>query len=760
MSSAEVLSRSRQLFRDRAERRAWRRGASNSALTTADAGVHLAETASRLVPGSQRKELERLRKEFPDTYAELASQAKARAEAVLSGEWDLLGHPVDLRGRVEWHQDPRSNHRYPKTFFGDVALDFESDDSIDVKYVWEIGRHQFLVELAQGWLLTGEERYADRVREVILDWIEENPRYVGVHWTSGLELAMRAISWIWSIAMLADWKGWQSEDWERLAESLAEHADYLEHHLSLFSSPYNHLIGEGTGLYLIGCVLPGCSRAESFKSRGRAILSKHTARQFHTDGFTVEQATGYHYYTLGFLSLAIAAAREQDAPMEGVEGVARRSFQTGAAFCQPDGLWPAIGDVDSARSIPILSDNFWDFRSLSALGATLFSDQDMKLDQHASIGETYWLLGAEGVRQLEQLEPRGDVQAVVLSDSGYAAARCGNDAIVFDAGPIADGLFPDATPSTAHGHLDALQVTYCMDGKPVLIDPGMPFYFGDNDWVRHFRSASAHNSIEIEGLPLAEVAGRLAWSHVAERPVLDAKISDEVWLARGRVKLSAGAAVERFLCGLPGHGLWIADRIRTADPRQIHWYWQLPENSLGQRNSHEAGCTVLSGDDLTFAVWSDGAAPKVGVDKSHSDSPVAWNAPGYGKLRAAQRVHCESNVAESVLCVTFVGKNPIPVDVRLDDHHMLCRMADTSCDSAEKNRAEPIPEAEITWRFLTEGGVIEYSAGTDIDELPQSVTRLDGTGDWPGCVIRHQNHTPAASSEQSRTSMIETSAKT
>ena len=142
-------------------------------------------------------------------------------------------------------------------------------------------------------------------------------------------------------------------------------------------------------------------------------------------------------------------------------------------------------------------------------------------------------------------------------------ATDGNDWLLFDAGPIADGLHADATPSTAHGHLDTLQVLYFAGGRDMLIDPGMPNYFGDREWVRHFRSAAAHNTIEIEGVSLAKDVGRLEWSLVANRPRLQANFNDDARLASGRVVLDAQGTVwssrvvlERNLLCLPGRGLW------------------------------------------------------------------------------------------------------------------------------------------------------------------------------------------------------------
>ena len=149
-----------------------------------------------LVPGSNRAELRELEQTFPKTFHALQTRAAARAERILSDRMVLLGHPVDLRDSVDWHRDPRSLHRSEKTFYGELPL-CDLGDGVDVKYVWELGRQQYVVELARGWLLTQKQNYAERARDFVVDWIRENPLYEGIHWTSALEVAVRSISWLW-----------------------------------------------------------------------------------------------------------------------------------------------------------------------------------------------------------------------------------------------------------------------------------------------------------------------------------------------------------------------------------------------------------------------------------------------------------------------------------------------------------------------------------------------------------------------------------
>jgi hypothetical protein len=584
----------------------------------------------------------------------------------------MLGHRFDLRGAIDWHRDPRTGHQFPRTFYADVPRHQGSGGPIDVKYVWELGRQQYLVELARGWLFGRDERYAARARQLLLDWIDQNPRYEGIHWTSGLEAAMRPISWIWTLATLREWSGWTGADLVRIANSLGEHAEYLRGHFSFYSSPYNHLIGEATALYLIGRVLQEDPRSAEWRQAAAKVLTGHGPRQFYGDGFCVEQAVGYHYYTLGFLTLAVVAARNAAEPLLEVEQIVQAAYRAGMHFRMPDARWPAIGDVDSARSVPVLPDDFWNFDGLCSVAAVLFGDPEMKLPDMQPGEELFWLLGTRGLNDWDRIESSPAATFSLLAESGYVVGRSEGDWLCVDAGPIAHGLYADGTPSTAHGHMDTLQVLYCHDGEPVLVDCGMPFYFGDREWVRHFRGSGAHNTIEIEGLSPAGDAGPLEWSHVSARTELQGGLTQGIWHAAATLHLGGENRVDRYVVCVPQRGLWIADGVTLDKPRQIRWHWQLGFTASLCESFDESGI-VARGDRLLLAGWSEGGTPQVRIERADPRSPQAWQAPGYGVRQEGCRVCEEVDGVQRLFKVFFVGPEIAPFSATAAGHEIGVR---------------------------------------------------------------------------------------
>jgi len=732
MPPGEIRGRIAEWQRCRAERSTYRRRrrlAARSAVT-ADNARQLAARAADMIPGVDAGELAALRCSHRDLYDALRDRVVGRAEAILAGTCNLLGRNVDLSTIVDWHRDPGSRHRWRRDFYADLNL-YELPYGLDVKHVWELNRHQFLVELARSWLLARNNQHAARVRELLLDWIAENPQYEGVNWTSGLEVAVRSISWLWTLAALAEWPEWKDSDWMQITRSLTEHAAYLEGHLSLYSSPYNHLIAEATGLFLLGRWLRGCDGAGRWSRRGRDILRRFGPKQFHADGFCVEQATGYHFFTLGFMVQAVVAARAAGKPFGELEPVVANAFKAAAAMKQPDQRWPAVGDADSARSIPVYPDDYWDFRSLCSLGAVLGGLAELKETAQRPGEELYWLLGTGGLQAWETLPLGHKVCTSVLPQSGYVTAAYGNDQeadwLLFDAGPLAHGLHHDATPSVGHGHADALQLLLFQQGRPLLVDSGMESYGGQRRWVDHFRGVSAHNTLEVEGAPWARTAGRLAWSHVRAIPRLDANISPHAWLMRGRLSPAGGVTLERNILALPGRGIWIADLIRCDTPRQVRWYWQMPRGARPRLIRHDDAQREIRFESGVLATWTDAERMAIEIESASPGYPAARQAPMYGSSAEGFRVSGRATCIGELLNVTFLGAEAIPSSVELHGRKLAC----FSDEQTDWPPAADGLEADVIWHVETRQGQQTFAAGVSACRGEDNWLPLGGKGNWP-----------------------------
>jgi hypothetical protein len=465
---------------------------------------------------------------YPDAWRRTCDEA-AR---VRRGAFQFFGATFEYGDTVDWHADPVTGRRWPDVWHADVPL-AGAGAAGDVKYVWELNRHQFLVDVAKRYWVAGDSADAAAVFATVRSWIAHNRYGRGVNWASPLEPAYRSLSWLWAYHWCLDAPALDPATHALWLAAFHDHARFLHGHLELYSSPFNHLIGEAAALFVLGVVFPEFHEAEAWRRRGRHVLETRLGAQFYADGGSVEQATLYHHATLGFYLLAALVGRaggEELSPR--VWSAIERACEFSMYLTQPDGCVPMIGDTDDARPIRLEHRPPWDFRTFLAAGAVLFGRSDFKRVARECPEEALWLLGARARDRFAGLRERLPRQtSVALRASGYYVLRSDwsrqADYVCVDCGEQAAGLRRDSIPSAAHGHADCLAVTVALGGQPVLVDGGFYTYNGDEAWERHFRETAAHNTARIDGADQARHLAKMSWCEVPTPSVHGWSADDE-----------------------------------------------------------------------------------------------------------------------------------------------------------------------------------------------------------------------------------------
>ncbi|REJ64759.1 MAG: hypothetical protein DWQ31_20955 [Planctomycetota bacterium] len=466
---------------------------------------------------------------YCERFADRLDTLRHQADRAVAGHFAFLGIESTQHPTIDWHTDPKSGYVWQRAFHADLDFSFCREGGGDVKYVWELSRQEALLDCAKAARITGDERYRERVTEVFASWVAANPYLDGINWSSALEVAIRSFVWLWCYQFCRPLESLSATahlDW---IKALYHNGHYLHRHLSYYFSPNNHLIGEAAALYLIGCFLPEFDEAAAWREHGWRALTEYYRDQYYEDGGSTEQATFYHNYCLGFLLLAVLTRQRRGEPvprrmLERIE----RALEFTMWMTRGDGRVPRIGDVDNARSIRFAELPLWDFRNLLSIGAILFSRGDMKAVAGELSEDALWLYGAEGLAAYEKLSAQPPEQtARAFPQSGYYVMRSGWDRdahhLVFDAGPIAAGLFTADVPSSCHGHSDLMSVVLSVFGEPLLVDGGFYTYDEDPLWHRYFREASAHNTVLVDGASHAKFYASNAWSCVAQAEPLNSE---------------------------------------------------------------------------------------------------------------------------------------------------------------------------------------------------------------------------------------------
>ena len=433
---------------------------------------------------------------------------QARLDEYLSGQLNLFGHdPLDVGNPVAWHRDPVTGIESPCGY--GKTLNYRNENIVgNVKFIWELGRHQHLVPLAVAYVISGDIRYRQTVIEQIEGWIEQNPFAMGIHWCSSLESSLRLISWavVHSLFVVKDGQSglfFLVKDSQRLGESIYQQAYFIRHFLSRYSSANNHLIGELTGLWVSCQVFDLGRKGQQWSDFARGELESEVKKQVHSDGVNKEQAFYYHLWVLEYLLFAwMVGKRSGGGFSEGFLGRILAMVNFLKDVTPDEGEPPQIGDADDGfvtRFEPLWPQR--PYREMLDSVDYLFGTTDVPQNQKA-----FWyraMLAADVKVHLDYTWCR--TYPARYPAGGYAVLGGADCHLVFDAGPL--GYLGTA----AHGHADALSFCLAVAGEWWLVDPGTYAYHSAPEWRSYFRGTAAHNTIRVNQQDQSQIAGPFMW---------------------------------------------------------------------------------------------------------------------------------------------------------------------------------------------------------------------------------------------------------
>ncbi len=450
---------------------------------------------------------------FPERFAALL----AEADALCEHRFRIFAYPEARAGaEIPWRRDLVHGRESGLEHWAGVPyLDFARVG--DSKIVWEPNRHQHFFSLAQAWLFSGEEKYAEECLAQFESWQRENPFGRGINWASSLEAAFRMWSWLWTIHLLQGSRALTGARLGEITRAIAQHARFILGNLSTYFSPNTHLLGEGFALFAAGLLLPELRGAAEWREAGRRLLSEEIHKQVRPDGAHIEQSSYYHRYALDFFHCAaILAERNGCAFPAAYRAQLERMAEFTLSTMLPGGRQPMTGDADGGRLLPFSSppapQDSHDQRGALSTAAVYFSRGDFRHAAARLHEETLWLLGPPAVRAFAALEPLAPPRASLLfRDAGLTVMRSGTDerALVlhFDAGPQGLG-------GCAHGHADALSIVCSADGADWLVDPGANVYTSSREWRAAFSGTRAHNTAVVDGLDQAHPVDFFKWAAI------------------------------------------------------------------------------------------------------------------------------------------------------------------------------------------------------------------------------------------------------
>jgi hypothetical protein len=570
-----------------------------------------------------------------------AIEASRRADRILAGGYDLLGHRNLSYGPTpDWHLDAAHGCRAPRRFWADVPyLDPACGDH---KVTWELNRHQHWTSLGRAFWLRNDPRYAAAFVDQLYSWLAANPPLAGVNWASMLELAFRAISWTWALEFFAgvDSATARNRPWRLdLLVGLDRQLAHIADNLSRYFSPNTHLSGEALALYAVSLAFPELRDSQRRASLGREILLQESRRQVLPDGGHAERSTHYHRYSTDFYLLAtLVARRSGDPAAEQLTACAKAQAEVLRTLADDHGGLQTIGDDDGGQLFAMCGTAPTDVRTTLAVAAAVIGDRSLAVSPPTE--ESCWIAGPVAVQGLSNDCP-ARWPSRLLPDTGYFVSRAPGELAIFGAGR--HGFL-----NGGHAHADALELVTTSGAKPLLIDPGTGTYTMDAGLRDRLRSGRMHNTVLVDGDEHTAVRGPFHWRRRTDAHLVFTEIGDRWDIAQGMHDGYPGCRHVRTLFAVHGAGWLVVDQILGDGVHHAESFWHVdPRWALRRADGH----VVLRDSDGSQSLFTSSASD---VEIVH-DGPDAVYAPEYGRVVSAPFIRAAQRSLPPLAIATFMS---------------------------------------------------------------------------------------------------------
>lgn len=582
------------------------------------------------------------------------------ADELLDGRWEILGVERKDMGDPDWFFDPVTGRRAPEHDYS-LGIDSRSESvSGNVKQVWELSRLHHLTLLAAAYALSGERRYAERVADHLRSWWVKNRFLSGIHWTSGIELGIRLISFVWIRRLLDGWDGVESlfDDNPDARVQIWWHQRFLAGFQSRGSSANNHVIAEAAGQLIASLAFPWFPESEGWEIHARALLEDELANNTFPSGLNRELASDYHVLVAELGLLAVAEAdRAGRSLSDGTSQLLCGMLDAAASVVDARLGGPRQGDSDDGRAL-LLDDpggNRWE--SLLALGGSIFgapewwpvAGVDTKSVLVSSLALRHPSVEHQSRRRSHFADAGLTIMRSTLSDGRELWCRC-------DAGP--HGYLSIA----AHAHADALSVEVRVDGVEVLADPGTYCYQGKQEWRSFFRSTVGHNAVEVGGVDQSVSGGPTLWSRHASTRLVEVAFGDDGEVVRfvaehdGYARLTPPAIHRRRVeIADGGRELRIADTVETDGTHRVRVAFQLGPDIEATLDGLVARLQWLTREgDRTTAQLRLCEGVTWNCVRGLTQPVMGWYSPGFGRKQPAWSIVGETVCRGDLELVTLL----------------------------------------------------------------------------------------------------------
>lgn len=372
--------------------------------------------------------------------------------------------------------------RWPNSF--SYSLDYKQmDDLGDARTCWEKHRHFQYALIAKKYFVTKDIAILKCLEKDFDEWNKNNPFLHGIAWTSVMEVAIRAVNWMFAMAFIDDCGLSRC-----MGVGVVNMVDYISRHYSRFSSANNHLLVEACAIGVAGYAFNN----ETWKRLALRILSEELLKQNYPDG--VNKELSLHYQTFGMEAYCLFAhvmrTNGDEVPYGWLDMLEKQSEYVSHSIWKESKAME-FGDDDEGKIVDLHGGTWLHFNYILQFSSLITGKRYNTFDDVEE--NINWLFTNQEIEEIKSVPIYDNTKSRCFSIGGNSFLRDSSNRILIGIDHAELGFGPIA----AHGHADALSLQMMIDGHTILADPGTYIYHCNLPMRNAFRKTVNHNTVCI-----------------------------------------------------------------------------------------------------------------------------------------------------------------------------------------------------------------------------------------------------------------------
>lgn len=423
------------------------------------------------------------------------------ANKVVNNIYPIYGSGFQYIDNIEYNVDYISGYKWEKSKYFKYYRIINMEDS-DIKVVWELSRGHYLLWLGEAYLITQDEKYAEKVIDLLDHWIKNNRYLFSINWTSAMEVSIRALNWIYAINMIKESRAYKNTEMADIVLYLYCHYDFIYNNLEkrfLYSA--NHYSANMMGLIYLATLFRDDINNTKYTNDIKYFIEEfyfEVRTQLLPGGVHYERSIGYHKLTAEIYLLTYIRLKAEGINIPADITVRLiKMVKYIDQYIKPNGSVPNIGDNDDGRILPFVSYSFDNHLYLLDIAQNTFSDYESFNCPNPTI-DSLIIFNNQYINRSIKLESREGIKPIIHDDAGIYIIQ--NHSIYL----LIINTLPSGYPSefksriTSHTHCDLLSFELSYNEEDIFVDPGTFTYTRDVNVRNIFRSSIYHNTVSID----------------------------------------------------------------------------------------------------------------------------------------------------------------------------------------------------------------------------------------------------------------------